>query len=402
MAYWQDRMAQAQSNVSKKTTKQIETQLRKYYKASAQKVMDDFVSTYEKMLATVAEGKDYTPADLYKLDKYWKLQADMRKELRRLGERQVALLTKNFEREFFDVYYIFSKEGSASFNTLDTSIVQQMINQIWCADGKSWSQRIWDNTEELAETLNEGLIHIVASGKRNTDLKRVLQERFNVSYSKADALVRTEVAHIQTQAAVKRYEDYGITEVEIWADEDERRCDVCGKLHKKRFPVGANIPIPAHPRCRCCIVPVVEDGKEEEWKEVNSKQDKKTPNLTSKEKNDIIPFTDEELSQITSEAHQINPKIGTAINYINIKITDLGVHGSQRMSEKGVSQENAQSYIDKAIMCFQQSKDKIYYISEDGVTVVSRDGRIMTTYPKSWFDDKTKQLLEVLRKWQKK
>ena len=47
----------------------------------------------------------------------------------------------------------------------------------------------------------------------------------------------------------------------LWADEDERRCEVCGKLHKKRYPVGANIPIPAHPRCRCCIVPVVEDGK---------------------------------------------------------------------------------------------------------------------------------------------
>ena len=85
----------------------------------------------------------------------------------------------------------------------------------------------------------------------------MLRERFNVSYSRADALVRTELAHVQTEAAKQRYKDYGLDEVEIWADPDERTCPVCEKLHKKVYPVGANVPIPAHPRCRCCIVPVI-------------------------------------------------------------------------------------------------------------------------------------------------
>ena len=79
-----------------------------------------------------------------------------------------------------------------------------------------------------------------------------------MSYSRADALVRTEVAHIQTQAARQRYEDSGIEKVQVWADKDERRCEVCGKLHEKVYPVSAAIPIPAHPRCRCCIIPLVE------------------------------------------------------------------------------------------------------------------------------------------------
>jgi SPP1 gp7 family putative phage head morphogenesis protein len=91
-------------------------------------------------------------------------------------------------------------------------------------------------------------------------LKQVLQDRFGVSYTRADVLVRTELAHIQTEAAKQRYRDYGIEQVEIWADPDERTCSICGKLHKKKYPVGARVPIPAHPRCRCCIVPVVEDN----------------------------------------------------------------------------------------------------------------------------------------------
>ena len=258
MSYWQDRMAQAQTKLSNKSTRQVEKQLRKYYANAMVKTLEDFEATYNKLLATVGEGRAPTPADLYKLDKYWQMQAQLRSELRKLGEKQVTALSKAFELNFFDVYYSINIEGLSAFSTIDKSLVSQLINQIWVADGKSWSQRIWENTERLAETLNEQLISCVTTGKKTSDLKKMLQERFNVSYSAADSLVRTEMAHIQTQAAKQRYTDYGIEQVEIWADPDERTCEVCGELHTKKYPVGAAVPIPAHPRCRCCIVPVVE------------------------------------------------------------------------------------------------------------------------------------------------
>ena len=252
-------MAAAQDAISKKSIRQIEAQLAKYYARAAKKVIGDFEATYNKLLSTIGEGKEPTPADLYKLDKYWEMQAQMRQELRRLGEREVVLLTKAFEQNFFEVYYSLNIEGANAFREIDTQAARQLINEIWCADGKSWSERIWKNTDELAETLNNELIHIVATGKTNRNLKNILQDSFMVSYSRADALVRTEVAHIQTRAAVQRYKDYGLQEVQIWADEDERRCEVCGKLHQKRYPIGAAVPIPAHTNCRCCIIPVVED-----------------------------------------------------------------------------------------------------------------------------------------------
>jgi SPP1 gp7 family putative phage head morphogenesis protein len=108
------------------------------------------------------------------------------------------------------------------------------------------------------ETLNEELIACVTTGKKTCELKQKLMERFNVSYSAADSLARTELAQVQTQAAKKRYEDYGIQYVQIWGDADERRCPICAKLHQKKYAVGEHIPIPAHPRCRCCIVPVID------------------------------------------------------------------------------------------------------------------------------------------------
>lgn len=132
-----------------------------------------------------------------------------------------------------------------------------MINQIWCADGKSWSSRVWNNTDKLQQALNDNLIECVVGGKKTTQLKDMLQKDFNVSYNRADSIVRTEMAHIQTQAAQERYKNAGVQQVEIWADKDERRCEVCGKLHETKYLVGSSIPLPAHPRCRCCIVPVI-------------------------------------------------------------------------------------------------------------------------------------------------
>ena len=259
MAYWQDRMAKAQDVLTAKRRKEIEKQLKKYYGKSMQRIIDEFEKVYNKVLLAVEEGKQPTPADLYKLDSYWKMQGQLKNELHSLGEKQVTLMSKIFELQFFDVYYSIALDvPSRAFNTVSTETAKQMINQIWVADGKSWSQRVWDNTNLLAQTLNEELIHCVVTGQKNTYLKQQLQERFNVSYSRADSVVRTETAHIQTQAAKQRYKDYGIEEVQVWADKDERQCSECGKLHKKKFPANGPMPIPAHPNCRCCIVPVVE------------------------------------------------------------------------------------------------------------------------------------------------
>ncbi len=256
--YWQERMAQAQTNLTNKSIKATEKQLTKYYSRTMQNCIKEFERTYEKLLNTIESGREPTPADLYKLDTYWQMQGQLKGELLKLGEKQIALLSDEFVTEYQAIYEAMAATDGELFNVIDTDTATQMINQIWCADGKSWSSRVWMNTEKLQDTLNEHLINCVVTGKTTRDLKNILQEDFNVSYGRADSIVRTEMAHIQTQAARQRYQDIGVQEVEILADEDERRCDVCGKLHGKRYPIGANVPVPAHPRCRCCIVPVID------------------------------------------------------------------------------------------------------------------------------------------------
>lgn len=258
MDYWQKRNLEMQAALSNKSLRQTQRQLSRYYQRAAENVINDFEATYKKLLKTIEDGREPTPADLYKLDKYWKMQGRLRHELEMLGNRQINTLSNNFTTLYLQVYEGLTVEGSSIFTEIDRKAAEQLINQIWCADGKSWSSRIWTNTDKLQQTLNDQLLDCVITGKKTTDLKNLLQERFNVSYSAADSLARTEIAHIQTQAAQQRYVDAGIKEVEVWADKDERRCEVCGKLHQKRYPIGGVMPVPAHPRCRCTIIPVVD------------------------------------------------------------------------------------------------------------------------------------------------
>lgn len=256
--YWKDRQHASQNAVSAKTQKEIDKHVRKYYQQISKQVIADYESLFNEIVAKQAAGEAISPATLYAMDKYWAMNAQLTKRLSKMGSKLQAMMTKLFQIAYWRSYNSIKIEGLKAFTTLDDAAVQQIINSVWCADGKSWSQRLWNNTALLQQTLDEQLIHCVVAGKKTTQLKELLQDRFNVSYSRADALVRTEIAHIQTEAAKQRYTDYGIQQVEIWADKDERRCDVCGKLHKKKYPVGAQVPIPAHTNCRCCIVPVVE------------------------------------------------------------------------------------------------------------------------------------------------
>lgn len=264
MGYWEERLAESLAAATAKTAKETEKQLIKYFSKSQEKIIGQFEQTYNKILLRIEDGKAPTPADLYKLDSYWKMQAQLKEELTRLGNKQAALLSQKFIEEWQRIYEVLALKDNLFFGEADLEVAQQMINSIWCADGKNWSQRIWKNTELLQQALNDNLIDCVVSGKAPKELKQLLMRDFGVSFNRADSLVRTELAHIQTEAARERYRSAGITEVEVIADWDEKRCPICADLHHTLHPIGGKMPIPAHPKCRCCIVPVINTNHENE------------------------------------------------------------------------------------------------------------------------------------------
>lgn len=265
MAYWAERIARAQNAITNKTINDIQRQLKKYYTAAMKKVIADFEATYDKITATENADREPTPADLYKLDRYWQMQAQLKAEMQKLGDKEIALMSEKFEKEWKSIYDATALPSSSAFSTISSNDANALINTSWLSDGKNFSQRVWGNTEKLVETLNDNLMHCIVTGKPTTELKKLLQERFLVSYNQANTLVKTEAAHIQTQAAAQRYKDYGLKYYEFLADPDEKTCSRCAALDRKKFLYsemvpGKNAP-PMHPNDRCTIIPVVDDNE---------------------------------------------------------------------------------------------------------------------------------------------
>lgn len=256
--YWNLRMVDQQNRITDKSIKDIEKQLAKYYASASKRVIRDFESTLDKLIATVGADKQPTPADLYKLQKYWEMQGQLKIELQKLGDKSINLLQKRFIAQYKGVYNSLDLPLTAAFTTIDDAAAMHIVNAVWCADGVNWSQRIWKNTDNLVEALNGSLSQCIVTGKKTSALKKMLQENFKATHYEADRLVRTECAHIQTQAARQRYQDAGIKQMEVWVDEDERTCKICAKHEGERVNVNGNMPVPFHPNCRCCMIPVIE------------------------------------------------------------------------------------------------------------------------------------------------
>ena len=81
-----------------------------------------------------------------------------------------------------------------------------------------------------------------------------------------------------------------------------------------------------------------------------------------------------------------------------IKITDVGDHGIKNFTLKrqDLTIEDAQEYVDNALVMVQQTKDKFCYIAEDGTAIVLDKGRLVSVYSKKYYDPRMKRKVEMI------
>ena len=140
-----------------------------------------------------------------------------------------------------------------------------VIDSVWCADGKHWSERIYQHKEQLQQALQKGLMDCVARGANVDKLALTIKEQAKVSWHNAQRIARTELANIQIQSNLAGYKDAGFEYYQFWSMEDDKTCKGdethCEELRGKIFRIdeavpGVNLP-PIHPNCRCTIIPIV-------------------------------------------------------------------------------------------------------------------------------------------------
>lgn len=170
-----------------------------------------------------------------------------------------------FESYFLDI--------QNEFDSLFRSIVQTEIDYFnceiniddvldmkWGSDNLNWSTRLHNRQIKCSIDSKRKLKLAFLRGDDISDVIKELYDGF-VKYERAlYTLETTEANAIQTEARYRIFKKLGYRKYRYHTIPDELRCDTCGEMHNKVFPmsvkeIGVTAP-PMHPNCRCFITPV--------------------------------------------------------------------------------------------------------------------------------------------------
>lgn len=162
----------------------------------------------------------------------------------------INTINNSYNQAIFDTEKHFG--SLLTFSKLDSQTVQEILN--YKIEGKHFSNRIWTNTDILAEQINSKIATAVAIGQSPEKTIREVRERFDVGRFYAERLVRTESAFYHNSAELRAYQELGVEKYRIIATLDGRTSDICQHKDHKVFKIsevkqGVNFP-PFHPLCR--------------------------------------------------------------------------------------------------------------------------------------------------------
>lgn len=147
----------------------------------------------------------------------------------------------------------------AAFDLIPESRVKAILSTNW--SGQMFSERVWDNTNALADGLKHDMLVGIMAGKSEQHMADDIMSRCGVGAFEARRLVRTETTCVANMAELYGYKELDIDEYEFSACLDSRTSDLCRELDGKVFKrnsaqAGVNLP-PMHPFCRSTTLPVL-------------------------------------------------------------------------------------------------------------------------------------------------
>lgn len=187
-----------------------------------------------------------------------------------LDEASASLLER-FKRMLLNAAAAGVQTGVGQLETLGLGVDWTLINEA----ARDWV--LGFNPEQLGGKLAELYDQVQASSKRTLrqeiaswigssekleDLVKRLETTFG--RQRAELIASTETTRAYAEGNTLAYRESGVVDDREWRTAaDERVCPICGPLHKKRATLGSPFEgrhdnPPAHPRCRCWVVPVID------------------------------------------------------------------------------------------------------------------------------------------------
>ncbi len=170
---------------------------------------------------------------------------------------------------YADAYYhsVYEMQKGLNIGFEIGKINERKLNKIivkpWAADGRNFSDRIWQQKTQLVDEMHTQLTRNCLLGKAPDDAIKTISEKFNTAKSQAGRLVMTEEAYFRAEAQKDAFLELEVEEFEISATLDSKTSSICREMDKKHFPMreyqpGKTAP-PFHCWCRSAAVPYSAD-----------------------------------------------------------------------------------------------------------------------------------------------
>lgn len=206
-----------------------------------------------------------SPAYAHRIGRLNDLDSKISDMCSRLANAEIGVDTAHLgdiiQRAYIQTVFDVTKGADyrAAFDLIPESRVKAILSTNW--SGQMFSQRVWDNTNALADGLKHDMLVGIMAGKSEQHMADDIMSRCGVGAFEARRLVRTETTCVANMAELYGYKELDIDEYEFSACLDSRTSDLCRELDGKVFKrnsaqAGVNLP-PMHPFCRSTTLPVL-------------------------------------------------------------------------------------------------------------------------------------------------
>lgn len=168
-----------------------------------------------------------------------------------------------YESSYHHAVYEAARMSGLDLQTgpIDEGALETILKKKW--SGQNYSERVWNNTQKVADALKEEFMIGALTGKTEKEMTDSINEQFLSGRNKARRLVRTESSYIHNEAHFQAYKDYGIEEYRFVATLDLRTSQICrerdGNVYRVNDKkIGVNAP-PMHPWCRSTTIMNLDD-----------------------------------------------------------------------------------------------------------------------------------------------
>lgn len=174
-----------------------------------------------------------------------------------------TVFTKQFKQ---NLEYIYENAATEAISFLDVNAIidANMVHEA----AVEWASSHADDIEQLLDKTTRDIIRLdisngIKEGLTTAEIAEKIMNSTAFDANRADRIARTEIVTAHVQGNVQIWQKSGLVDKIEWITaHDEMVCLVCALNNAairdfgKPFPSGA-ISSPAHPRCRCDLLPVL-------------------------------------------------------------------------------------------------------------------------------------------------